>query len=138
MMLSVLMLSALVAIANLTSCKTQQSTIHTPQSTKMQHDSTYVYERDSVSTSYHLDRRSRLDRLDERSGLDTIYIERWHTRWRDKVVNRCDTVYVQPTIPPDKPIPRFYKDCTKGFWVLLILFLGRIAFRIMRAIYLRK
>mgnify|MGYP003310482671 CR=1 FL=1 len=134
MMSSVLMLSALLAIANLTSCKTQ----YILPTASVQHDSTYVYERDSVSTSYHLDRRSRLDRLDERSGLDTIYIERWHTRWRDKVVNRCDTVYIQPTIPPDKPIPRFYKDCTKGFWILLIVFLGSFAFRIMKAIYLRK
>ena len=55
-----------------------------------------------------------------------------------RVVNRCDTVYVQPTIPPDKPIPRFYKDCTKGFWVLLIMLLGSFAFRIFKAIYLKR
>ena len=55
--------------------------------------------------------------------VDTIVVERWHT---------------QQVPAPDKPIPRFYKDCTKGFWILLILLLGSFGFRIMRAIYLRK
>ena len=83
----------------------------------MQHDSIYVH---------------------EFTQGDTVYVTKYRDRWRDKVVNRCDTVYVQPTIPPDKPIPRFYKRCTWGFFILILLLLGRIAFRIMKAIYLRK
>ena len=109
-------------IALITSCKTQQFTMHDAgctviRDTVMQHDSIYVH---------------------EFMQGDTVYVTKYRDRWRDKVVNRCDTVYIQPTIPPDKPIPRFYKDCTKGFWVLLILFLGSFGFRVMKAIYLRK
>ncbi len=55
--------------------------------------------------------------------VDTIVVERWHT---------------QQVPAPDKPIPRFYKDCTKGFWILLILFLGSFGFRILKAIYLKR
>ena len=59
--------------------------------------------------------------------VDTVFVERWHTQ----------TI---PHTAPQTPatIPRFYKDCTIGFWILLLLLLGRIAVRIMKAIYLRK
>ena len=39
---------------------------------------------------------------------------------------------------PQSTIPRFYKDCTIGFWLLLLLTFGRIAFRIAKAIYLHR
>ena len=55
--------------------------------------------------------------------VDTVFVERWHT---------------QQVPAPDKPIPRFYKDCTKGFWILLILLLGSFAFRVLKAIYLKR
>ncbi len=108
-------------IALITSCRSQQCTVHNAQctvirDTVMQHDSIYVH---------------------EFMQGDTVYVTKYRDRWRDKIVNRCDTVYVQPTIPPDKPIPRFYKDCTLGFFLLLLLSLGRLAFRIMKAIYHR-
>ncbi|MCQ2313517.1 MAG: hypothetical protein MJZ84_08775, partial [Paludibacteraceae bacterium] len=59
--------------------------------------------------------------------VDTVYIERWHTQMIP------DTRHQTPDT-----IPRFYKDCTIGFWILLLLTLGRIAVRIIKAIYLRK
>lgn len=122
MMSSVLMLSALLAIANLTSCKTQEayvlpSVYSAQRDTLIQHDSIYV--REFVQG-------------------DTVFVTKFQDRWRDRVVNRCDTVYVQPTIPPDKPIPRFYKDCTAGFWILLIILVGIIALRCMKAKFLRR
>ena len=115
-------------IALITSCKTQSTiagTAHIPQATiirdtVMQHDSIYVH---------------------EFMQGDTVYVTKYRDRWRDKVVNRTDTVYVQPVqTAPQTPatIPRFYKDCTWGFWILLLLTFGRIAFRIMKAIYLRR
>ena len=55
--------------------------------------------------------------------VDTIVVERWHT---------------QQVPAPDKPIPRFYKDCTKGFWILLLLLFGSIGLRILRAVAFRK
>ena len=55
--------------------------------------------------------------------VDTVFVERWHTT----------------EVPsPPKPIPRFYKDCTWGFFILLLLMIGRIAFRIFKAIYLKR
>ena len=63
--------------------------------------------------------------------VDTVIIERWHTR------EVC-----QPPSPTEQTSAikhqTFYKNCTKGFWVLLILLLGTTAFRIVKAIYLRK
>ena len=52
--------------------------------------------------------------------VDTIVVERWHT---------------QQVPAPDKPIPRFYKDCTKGFWMLLIVLIGASALRLTKLIY---
>ena len=55
--------------------------------------------------------------------VDTLFVERWHTT----------------EVPsPPKPIPRFYKDCTWGFFILLLLILGRIALRILKAVRLRR
>ncbi len=53
--------------------------------------------------------------------VDTVFIERWHTT---KVPS------------PPEPIPRFYKDCTWGFFILVLLMLGRIALRIAKAVRL--
>lgn len=55
--------------------------------------------------------------------VDTIFVERWHTQYLPE---------------PAKPIPRFYKDCTWGFFILLLLILGRIALRILKAVCLRR
>ena len=60
--------------------------------------------------------------------VDTVFIERWHTQ----------TVPTPPPRGESVGATKFYKDCTKGFWVLLLLFLGSFGFRIMKAIYLRK
>ena len=62
---------------------------------------------------------------------DTVFIERWHTQ-----------TIREPTPPPPgggrEGASKFYKNCTKGFWILLILLFGRIAFRIFRLFYLRR
>ncbi len=52
--------------------------------------------------------------------VDTVFIERWHTT----------------EVPsPPKPIPRFYKDCTWGFFILLLLILGRIALKMWKGFF---
>ena len=60
--------------------------------------------------------------------VDTVFIERWHTQ----------TVPTPPPRGESVGATKFYKDCTKGFWVLLIFLLGSFAFRIFKAIYLRR
>ena len=120
-------------IALITSCRSQQCTVHNAQCTVI---------RDSVSVTYHpgtvLSLTDSTDSADcaptyggaikkeqipQKVRIDTLIVERWHT---------------QEVPSPPKPIPRFYKDCTKGFWILLILFLGSFAFRILKAIYLKR
>ncbi len=52
--------------------------------------------------------------------VDTLFVERWHTT----------------EVPsPPKPIPRFYKDCTWGFFILLLLIIGRIALKIWKQFF---
>ncbi len=61
--------------------------------------------------------------IPQKVRVDTLIVERWHTT----------------EVPsPPKPIPRFYKDCTWGFFILLLLILGRIALRITKAIYQQR
>ena len=53
--------------------------------------------------------------------VDTLFVERW---------------YATEVPSPPKPIPRFYKDCTWGFFILLLLIIGRIDLRILKAVRL--
>ena len=160
MMSSVLMLSALLAIANLTSCKTPQvvplvlrdsvsitykqgQTPLTPLIGEESEEMMFLSAPPHGNTSevlpqqrvrsgpahveYTFPKTTSLSERTKNSAVlirvDTIVVERWHT---------------QQVPAPDKPIPRFYKDCTKGFWILLIVLLGSFAFRILKAIYLKR
>jgi hypothetical protein len=67
------------------------------------HDSTYIHERG-----------------------DTVWIERWHTRWRDRLM--VDTIYqaTHDTIP--KPYVMLeYTDKPLSAWQKLRIFIGDIA-----------
>ena len=61
--------------------------------------------------------------IPQKVRVDTLLVERWHT---------------EEVPAPPKPIPRFYKRCTWGFFILLLLIIGRTAFRIFRLFYLRR
>lgn len=79
----------LTAVALLTGCKTRERIVeHVRTDTLIQlrheHDSIYLHD-----STYVRDRG------------DTIYIERWHTAWRDRV--RTDTVRVSHT--DSVPVP---------------------------------
>lgn len=62
---------------------------------------------------------------------DTVYMERWHTRWRERTVVRCDTVLVDNLRTETvrvRYVPRFYKVCagvTIFGLLLAIMFLIR-------------
>ena len=168
MMLSVLMLSVLVAIANLTSCKSSASVA--PIILKDSVSITYKQGQEQpasidaqgAATSQFLWNQQRIAGDNNRSygvatrydgkpkslpsgggaksaesvesvrdvkiRVDTVFIERWHTQTVPTPPPRGESVWAI----------KFYKDCTKGFWVLLILFLGSFAFRIFKAIYLKR
>lgn len=86
----------------------------------------------------------------ERSGIsgfppDTIIIDHWHTRHRDSIVESHDTIriVVRDSIPYPLEVPvnipytpPFYKNCTTGFWILLLIIVAIIILRAL-VIYIR-
>ena len=66
---------------------------------------------------------------------DTVYLEKWHTRWRDRETVKTDTITLTETKTEtvEKPyVPSFYKYCT-AFAILFVLFL-----LIRLALYIKK
>ena len=65
-----------------------------------------------------------------RIRADTVYMERWHTRWRDKTVLRTDTVQVE-TIRTEtrqvRYVPGVYKWCAAILAVAVLLLLLKAA-----------
>ena len=85
-------------------------------------DSVYHYERDSI----YLDR-----------SADTIYKEVWHWRYKDKIVEKTDTIYNNQQIVQTKVeryIPAFFKWCTGLFFAVVLAGIIRIIIKI----YLRR
>ena len=96
----------------LTACKsvqtaTNSTTTHTIA--HLQRDSIYL--RDSIFV---------------RIRADTVYLEKWHTRWREKEITRTDTIQVETTkieTVQIRYVPKFYKYCAALTALLLILLL---------------
>ena len=77
-----------------------------------------------------------------RQRADTIFRERvvfrdrvqYRDRWRERVVHdtivRTDSIAQVIEYPPERYIPPFYKRCTILFWIILIIALGIVYFRI--------
>ena len=76
--------------------------------------------RDSIVTRYYHD---TIQTYEKDSGFihaqgDTVWRERWSIRWRDKIVERIDTIYQDrqtETVRVEKVVPAFYRTCTRGF-----------------------
>lgn len=122
---------AVSAFALTTSCKSVSRTVTTPHN-----DSIIIrthYERDSIfihdSTAFAM-------------VQDTIYIDRWHTKYRYSVLNKTDTVYQDKEViihaPPERYIPPFYRWCTKVFIISVILIICYIILRVIIKIYLKR
>lgn len=77
---------------------------------------------------------------------DTVYIDRWHTAYHDRwhTLNHTDTIRitrhdsipypVEVPVEVPAPIPRLYRSCTVGFFLILIAIIAFIALRL----YLRR
>lgn len=94
--------------------------------TRYRHDTIQTYEKDSIFIH---------------ARGDTVWRERWSIRWRDKIVERHDTIYQDrqtEMVRVEKVVPTFYKNCTRGFFVLLSVVVLYIAARILIRVYLRK
>lgn len=99
--------------------------------------------RDSIVTRYHHDtiQTYEKDSIFIHAKGDTVWRERWSIRWRDKIVERHDTIYQDrktETVRVEKVVPMFYRTCTRGFWLMLsILIVGAVG-RILVRVYLKK
>ena len=115
--LTAILLSAML----LTACRTTQTmtdsnTNHV--SNNIQRDSIYLH-----------------DSIFVRIRADTVYLEKWHTRWRDRETLKTDTITLTETKTEtvEKPyVPSFYKYCA-AFAILFVLFL-----LIRLALYIKK
>ena len=124
----------LLSVLFLTACKTTQtaSTTTATNSTHATaqlhrdniylHDSIYVeYKRGSpVNPSYPL------NPLETIVQVDTVYLEKWHTRWREREITRTDTITqteIKTNTVQVRYIPKFYKYSTAFACIVLILLL---------------
>ena len=99
---------------------------------------------DSVVVRNRLERDSVYvrDSVIVRLKADTVYIERWKSRWRERAVTRTDTVWrdreVVVTLPPERYVPAFYRWCTRVLIVAVVLLTGYLLFRLLVKIYLKR
>lgn len=148
----------LLSVLCLTACKTVQTATDTTQNhitNQVRRDSIYLH--DSVWVEYR--RGSPLHLLNLRTDnkvanednsshsfnsltkpirVDTVYLEKWHTRWRDRETIKTDTVQVESIRVETKEvryIPRFYKYCTAIAIILFLIFLLRVTLYLYRRIH---
>ena len=99
--------------------------------------------RDSIVTRYHHDtiQTYEKDSVFIHSRGDTVWRERWSIRWRDKIVERHDTIYQDrqtETVRVERVVPTYYKGVSLAFWILVVLLLLATAIRILIRVYLKK
>ena len=91
---------------------------HTQLTNHFQRDSIYLH--DSVFV---------------RIRADTVYLEKWHTKWREKEVIHTDTIQVETTRTATvqvRYVPSFYKYCTAFAFLVLLVLLLRFAWWLYR------
>ena len=119
--LTAILLSAML----LTACRTTQTMTDTNTnhvSNNIQRDSIYLHD----SIFVHI-------------RADTVYLEKWHTRWCDHETVKTDTITLTETKTEtvEKPyVPSFYKYCA-AFAILFVLYwLVKLALYIAKRYYL--
>lgn len=120
----------LLFAAMLIGCKAVKPIANTRDSVRVEYrlDSIYLYERDSV----YVDRYAK---------NDTIWITttKWQTRYKDVIKEVHDTITTKQTETLQvRYVPAFYKNCTWGFWIFIILIVIRIALWLVKKYYLHK
>ncbi len=99
--------------------------------------------RDSIVTRYHHDtiQTYAKDSIYIHQKGDTVWRERWSIRYRDKIVERHDTIYCdqeKETVRVEKVVPAYYKGVSWAFWVLVVLLALATAIRILIRVYLKR
>ena len=91
---------------------------HTRLSNNIQRDSIYLHD----SIFVHI-------------RADTVYLEKWHTRYKDRLVTKTDTVtneVIRTETVQVRYVPSFYKYCA-SFAILFVLY-----WLVKRALYIAK
>ena len=86
-------------------------------------DSVYLYERDSIFVH---------------EKRDTVFIERWKTRYKDVLKIQRDTVIDTKTdvqVQEVRYVPRYYRFTSLAFWIVVAILLIRIAWWIAKKYY---
>lgn len=108
----------------LNACKTIQvngenSQIHVASSVRR--DSIYLH--DSVLVRMH---------------ADTVYLEKWHTRWRERETVRTDTVQTEVRRIEKvevRYVPAFYKCCAAIVILIALYAMARVALFVVKRVY---
>lgn len=86
-------------------------------------DSVYLYERDSIFVH---------------EKRDTVFIERWKTRYKDVLKIQRDTVIDTKTevqMQEVRYVPKYYRFCSWAFWIVVAILLIRLAWWIAKKYY---
>ena len=111
-LLTVLMLSACHTVQTVSDTTANHLTNHIQRDSIYLHDSIFV-----------------------RIRADTVYLEKWHTKWREKEVIHTDTIQVETTRTetiPVRYVPSFYKCCTAFAILVLMALLLRLVWWLYR------
>jgi len=110
---------------------------HTRLSNNIQRDSIYLH--DSVSVTFH-PVLSPSPCGEGRGGVfDTLCIERWHTRYKDRLVTKTDTVtneVIRTETVQVRYVPSFYKYCAAFAILFVLCWLVKLALYIAKRYYL--
>ena len=115
----------LLGVLLLTACRTTQTMTDTNTNhvtNNIQRDSIYLH-----------------DSIFVRIRADTVYLEKWHTRWRDRETVKTDTITLTETKTEtvEKPyVPSFYKYCAAFAILFALYWLVKLALYIAKRYYL--
>ena len=112
---------ALASCASSRPCIPITDTIAIPTNQHYNRDSVYIYQHDSVLIA---------------GRNDTVFVDRWHTQVREKVVQSTDTIYqIKPfeVVREVKHVPKFYKVCAWLLAGILLFTIGRFTMYRLKA-----
>jgi len=125
-------------------CAVQRQLEHTEV-----HQEHSAHEQEAVRWLQRLDSVFVHDSIYVRERSDTIFIDRWHTQYRDRQLLIHDTLCVRDTVlrgdtlrvvetkvQTERYVPRFYKTCTILFWLVVVGVVVVVLWRIFKRYYL--
>ena len=97
-------------------------------------------------TTNYIQRSERIDTIYRHDSVfvrevmkgDTVYLTRteYRDRWRVRLVHDTihDTQYIERVVehPPERYVPKFYRWCTIALWVIVLLVIGRVGYKVIR------